>query len=228
MSETNSVLAAVEEITKGFSGRLVLDRISHAVYAGRHELITGPSGCGKTTFMRILALLEPADSGQIRYRDTNVTRYTRDPTNAQNRARLKVGYVSQERDLWPHLSVRDNLMLAFRLHNRRAEGERALTFFAESLHIMDHLDQYPGQLSGGQSQRCAIARCAMHMPELMLMDESLANLDDVNIGRVFSVVEELIRSGSTIILISHRLDIPTSLFTVHWKMAELASFRHGR
>lgn len=219
MRKTECVLAAVEGLTKSFGKRTVLDRVTHSIRSGHHQLITGPSGCGKTTFLRVLALLEPADAGTIRYRDSNVTGYANDPGGAQRRAGISVGYVSQDRDLWPHLTVRDNLLLAFRITKRRAEGEEALAQIADLLGLTDHLDKHPGQLSGGQSQRCAIARCAMHKPDLMLMDESFANLDDGNVRGVLAIVENLAQTGSTIVLVSHRVELPTDLFVIRWDMS---------
>lgn len=218
MKNSGSPLIEVKTITKRFGNNMVFENFSHSIHEGEHQLITGPSGCGKTTLLKILALLEPADNGSIHYNNMDVTQLCTKPGIAHIQSGLKIGYVSQDRDLWPHLTVRDNIMLAYRLNRRDDQGGQWLEQISEQLGLTDQLYKYPGEISGGQHQRCAIARCLIHHPNIILLDESFANLDDINIGRIFEVIEAIVEKGATLVLVSHRVDLPTDIFSVELKL----------
>lgn len=212
MQTRQDILVAARGISKQFGSRTVLSHISVEIAADRHILISGPSGSGKTTLLRLLALLDKPEDGAIWYRDMNVTSYTHSPQAAQRAAGIQIGYVSQDRDLWPHLTVGENVELALRLTHTSAEiiADRAASAL-ESLGLAAERDKYPPELSGGQRQRSAIARSLVHRPEVLLLDEITASLDAENVRKVMAAVEVAVEQGATIALVSHLRSLPTDL-----------------
>jgi ABC-type lipoprotein export system ATPase subunit len=186
--------------------------MSVEIEAGGHTLITGPSGSGKTTLLRLLALLDRADEGTIWYRTVDVSSFANSPQAAQKTADIRIGYVSQDRDLWPHLTVQQNIELA--LHLKTMSDEDAQDRTAAALHdlgLSAERDKYPSELSGGQRQRCAIARCLVHRPDVLLLDEITAGLDADNIRKVMGAVEVAISQGATVALVSHQEKLPIDI-----------------
>jgi len=206
-------LIRLESICKRFGTANVFDNFSHSIYAGKHQLITGPSGCGKTTLLKMMALLEPTNKGTIYYKGTDVTNKHGQPGIAQDITNLRIGYVSQDRDLWPHLTVQENILLALKVSGRDYSYNDTFFKIVGKLKLTDHLEKRPGDLSGGQQQRCAIARCLIHNPDIVFLDESFANLDEENIASAFEIIDAVVEQGATIVLVSHRTKLPTKLFS---------------
>ena len=193
----------MDRVDKWFGPKQVLDRFDLAV--GEHEVVCliGPSGCGKSTVLRCIDLLEPIDAGAIRFDGVDVT----GPGTRANDVRRRIGIVFQAFNLFPHLTVLDNVTLgarrAQRLGRREAE-ERARELLAR-FDLADKAGDYPNRLSGGQNQRAAIVRALMTEPELLLLDEVTSALDPELVGEVLSVIRDLAERGMTMILATHEM-----------------------
>ena len=204
MSTQPAAAAAVRArgVSKWYGEFRALNGIDLEVRAGEKIVICGPSGSGKSTLIRCMNGLEEYQEGVM-----EVTGIALDSDAARGRVRLKVGMVFQQFNLFPHLSVMDNLCLApvkVRGLKREAAEERA----AELLRRMDLEDQegkYPAQLSGGQQQRVAIARALCMQPEIMLFDEPTSALDPEMVQEVLEVMAELARQGMTMLCVSHEM-----------------------
>lgn len=186
-----------EDVTMQFENKKVLDRISFTLPSKELISFLGPSGCGKSTTLYLISGLLNATSGKIYFDDRDVTKL--DPV------KRKVGLVFQNYALYPHLTVRENIMFPLKMAkvNRQERNERAEEM-AMLTHIADQLDKYPRQLSGGQQQRVAISRALAKQPEILLMDEPLSNLD----ARLRIEMREEIRriqqeTGVTTVFVTH-------------------------
>ena len=193
----------VEGVRKSFGPKLVLDGIDLAV--GRHQVVCliGPSGCGKSTLLRCVNLLEPVDAGRIVLGDTEITGRRADATAARKRMAI----VFQSFNLFPHLSVLDNVTLAPRKAHgvpRREAEERARELLVR-FGLGDKIDEYPERLSGGQQQRAAIARALVIEPELLLLDEVTSALDPELVGEVLAIIRELAAAGMTMVIATHEM-----------------------
>ncbi|HYP43729.1 MAG TPA: amino acid ABC transporter ATP-binding protein [Propionibacteriaceae bacterium] len=200
-------LLEARRLRKTFSSksgtRVVLDNLDLDVDAGECVVLIGGSGSGKSTLLRCLNLLETLDDGVITLGDTDIS----DPRVDVDAVRARVGIVFQAFNLFPHLSVLDNITLApIRVHRvpparARAEARDML----ERVGLADHAEQLPDQLSGGQQQRAAIARALINSPELMLLDEVTSALDPELVWEVLALLRELRRDGMTMVLATHEM-----------------------
>lgn len=194
-------MVLVRNLHKRFGKLEVLKGLNLQVAKGETIVIIGPSGGGKSTLLRCINRLEDYQDGEIYVDGRNVKDYD------VNTLRTKVGMVFQQFNLFPHMSVLDNLILApmkVRRIERSAAVEKARTLL-ERVGLLDKIGAFPEQLSGGQKQRVAIARALMMDPDLMLFDEPTSALDPELVGEVLDVMEDLARSGMTMIVVTHEI-----------------------
>jgi polar amino acid transport system ATP-binding protein len=177
--------------------------VTETITRGEVVVICGPSGSGKSTLIRTINRLEEIDSGQIRVEDQDIHR----PGIDLDRFRSGIGFVFQQFNLFPHLTVLDNCTLA-PIHLRRvppAEArDRALTVL-DRVGVADKAQAFPAQLSGGQQQRVAIARALVMQPPLMLFDEPTSSLDPEMVGEVLLVIRDLAHQGMTLVCVTHEM-----------------------
>ncbi len=200
---SGDVMIQLENVVKRFGTFTALDRINLNV--GRQEVVVviGPSGSGKSTMIRCINRLEEHDEGRI---VVDGVELTRDLRNIQE-IRRETGMVFQSFNLFPHLSVLDNITLAPRQVRRmkKQEAERLAMALLEQVRIPDQAKKYPGQLSGGQQQRVAIARALAMKPKVMLFDEPTSALDPEMINEVLDTMKDLARQGMTMIVVTHEM-----------------------
>jgi polar amino acid transport system ATP-binding protein len=193
----------IEGLHKRFGQLEVLRGIDLAV--GEHEVVCliGASGSGKSTLLRCVNLLEPIDAGRILIAGADITLADVD----ENQVRRGIGIVFQAFNLFPHMSVLDNVTLAPRrvLRRPRAEAEREAGELLARFGLADKRDEYPDRLSGGQQQRVAIVRALAMQPRLMLLDEITSALDPELVAEVLNVVRELAAGGMTMIIATHEM-----------------------
>ena len=171
----------------------------------------GPSGCGKSTFLRSLNLLEEPTGGKILFEGTDIT----DSKVDINRHRQKIGMVFQQFNLFPHKTVKENIMLAPVTLNlmSKEEAEKTALELLERVGLPDKADSYPDMLSGGQKQRIAIARSLAMNPDVMLFDEPTSALDPEMVGEVLELMQELARSGMTMVVVTHEMGFAREVAT---------------
>jgi len=190
-------------LVKAFGDRVVLDRLDLTV--DRHEVVVliGASGSGKSTLLRTINLLEPIDDGRILLGGEDIS----DPRVDADRVRARIGVVFQQLNLFPHLSVLDNVTIGARRVHRtpKAEAEATGRRLLERVGLADFARSYPDRLSGGQQQRVAIVRAIATNPELLLLDEITSALDPQLVGEVLDLVAELKEQGSTILMTTHEM-----------------------
>jgi len=193
----------VKNIHKHFGKLHVLDDVSLEVAKGEVVVIIGPSGSGKSTLLRCLNYLEPVQSGEIWIDGIRLDHHR---TNIRA-VRAEVGIVFQSFNLFPHLTVIKNVMLAPVVVRKRPEGEvrKAALAMLAKVGLQDKVDAYPSQLSGGQQQRVAIARALAMQPKLMLFDEVTSALDPELVREVLDVMKQLARDGMTMIVVTHEM-----------------------
>jgi len=194
----------LEGVRKSFGDNLVLDGIDLEVAAGEVLVIIGPSGSGKSTLLRCVNLLEPIQAGRILFEGAEITGRGVDVTAVRQR----IGIVFQQFNLFPHLTVMDNLTLAARPIRKlpRGEAETRARELLEVVGLPEKAAQHPHQLSGGQQQRVAIARALMMSPTVMLFDEVTSALDPELVGEVLVVMRDLARgSGTTMLVVTHEM-----------------------
>jgi general L-amino acid transport system ATP-binding protein len=192
-----------EDVTKSFGGFQALKGISMTVKRGEVVVIVGPSGSGKSTFIRTINRLERHDGGRIVVDGIELT----DDIRNIERIRSEIGMVFQSFNLFPHLTVLDNVALAPRYVRRwpRSQSEEKARQLLDRVGIPEQASKYPAQLSGGQQQRVAIARALAMEPKIMLFDEPTSALDPEMIKEVLDAMGELARSGMTMVVISHEI-----------------------
>ena len=197
------VLLSVEHLHKAYGDHVVLDGISLEVKRGEVIVIIGPSGCGKSTFLRCLNALEPIQGGSVKVAGKSVDADERGLVEL----RQKVGMVFQSYDLFPHMTVLDNITLAPMKARgvAREEAEAQARALLERVGLADKASSYPRQLSGGQKQRVAIARALAMEPELLLLDEVTAALDPEMVREVLDVILDLAREGKTMVIVTHEM-----------------------
>jgi polar amino acid transport system ATP-binding protein len=196
-------MVRLERVNKSFGDLTVLRDVDLHVSSGDVLVVIGPSGSGKSTLLRCINLLEPLDSGRVFLEGDEITRKG---VNV-SAVRQRIGIVFQQFNLFPHLSVIDNLTLAAR-HIRkrpRAEAEEKAVALLARVGLEEKAHQYPHQLSGGQQQRVAIARALMMEPHVMLFDEVTSALDPELVGEVLIVMRDLARSGMTMLVVTHEM-----------------------
>jgi ABC-type polar amino acid transport system ATPase subunit len=196
-------LIRLEAVSKSFGHFKALDQVDLSVASGEKIVICGPSGSGKSTLIRCLSQLEHHDGGQIWVDGVEVG----SEASRQTQARSEIGMVFQQFNLFPHLSVIDNLMLApMRARGLSREQAHALAMqYLERVDIAEQADKFPGQLSGGQQQRVAIARSLCMRPRIMLFDEPTSALDPEMIQEVLGVMEGLASEGMTMLCVTHEM-----------------------
>ena len=193
----------VSNLRKSFGKLEVLKDISMDVYEGEVVVLLGPSGSGKSTLLRCLNQLETVTSGHIVIDGQDVT----DKHTNINKVRENIGMVFQHFNLFPHLTVMDNMTLApahLKLMTKEMAREEAKKLLRR-VGLEDKADAYPSQLSGGQKQRVAIARALEMRPDIMLFDEPTSALDPEMVGEVLSVMKELAREGMTMVVVTHEI-----------------------
>ncbi len=193
----------LEGIHKNYGDAAVLRGIDLAVDAHEVIAVIGASGSGKSTLLRAINLLEPIDDGQIWLGEQDIS----DPRTKADAVRARIGFVFQHLNLFPHLSVIDNVTLASRHVLRVPIAEATATGMAllERIGLADKAQEYPDRLSGGQQQRAAIVRAVATNPELLLLDEVTSALDPELVGEVLELVRELGAEGTTIIMATHEM-----------------------
>ena len=202
MSEDTTLLE-IRHLLKDYGNGAVLKDISLELKKGEVLVLIGPSGCGKSTFLRCINGLEPIQSGEILLNGTSIT----DGTAKWSEVRQKIGMVFQSYELFPHMTVMDNILLGpVKVQKRnRKEAEGDACQLLERVGLLDKKDAYPRQLSGGQKQRVAIVRALIMKPEIMLFDEVTAALDPEMVREVLDVMMELAGSGSTMMIVTHEM-----------------------
>ena len=210
MSETNNTLnnenvplIKVNDLHKSFGKHEVLKGISTTIKKGDVVAIIGPSGCGKSTFLRSLNLLESTTDGQILFEGTDIT----DDSVDINTIREKIGMVFQQFNLFPHMTIMDNLILAPTkiLKKSPDEAKKYAMELLEKVGLADRADSYPNQLSGGQKQRIAIVRALCMQPDVMLFDEPTSALDPEMVGEVLEVMKDLAKGHMTMVVVTHEM-----------------------
>ena len=197
------VILTISHLMKRFGDQTVLKDISLGVREGEVIVVIGPSGCGKSTFLRCINALEEIQGGEIRLKDDVISR------NNKNLAeiRQKIGMVFQNYELFPHLNVLDNIILApTKVQGRTKEDakEEALKLLSR-VGLSDKAESFPRQLSGGQKQRVAIVRALCMHPEILLFDEVTAALDPEMVREVLDVILGLAEQGRTMIIVTHEM-----------------------
>ncbi len=198
-------------LTKYFGKLKVLDDISETIQQGEVVSIIGPSGSGKSTFLRCLNLLEVPTSGQVIFDGVNLT----DKGTDINLHRQKMGMVFQQFNVFPHLSVKDNITLApvFLKKKTKAEAGALADELLARVGMTDKAKEHPKKLSGGQKQRLAIVRALAMEPEVMLFDEPTSALDPEMVGEVLSVIKDLVKGGMTLIIVTHEMGFAREVST---------------
>ncbi len=201
----------VKNLTKAFGDHMVLAGINEHIRKGEKVAVIGPSGSGKSTFLRCLNLLEQPTGGTITFEGVDIT----DPKTDINKLRTRMGMVFQQFNLFPHLSVLENIRLApvkLKLMTKEQAGEKALELL-KRVGLPDKADAYPKQLSGGQKQRIAIARALAMNPDVMLFDEPTSALDPEMVGEVLEIMKELADDGMTMVVVTHEMGFARSVAT---------------
>jgi len=193
----------VENLTKSFKGVDVLKGITTQVNKGDVLCVIGPSGSGKSTFLRCLNMLEKPTGGSIIFDGENLT----DKKTDLNKHRQKMGMVFQQFNLFPHMTVLDNLTCAPMMLKKvpKAEAEAKAMDLLERVGLADRAKSYPNQLSGGQKQRVAIVRALCMDPDVMLFDEPTSALDPEMVGEVLDVMKSLAKKGMTMVVVTHEM-----------------------
>ena len=193
----------VKNLHKKFGDLTVLDGIDEHIEQGEVVVVIGPSGSGKSTFLRCLNLLEEATEGEIYVDDRQINA----PKVNVNEVRQKMGMVFQQFNLFPHLTIMDNITLAPVLLKKmtKAEAVKRGRELLERVNLAEKAEAYPAQLSGGQKQRVAIARALVMDPEIMLFDEPTSALDPEMVGEVLDVMKDLAKSGMTMVVVTHEM-----------------------
>ncbi len=204
-------MISVKGLKKAFGDHVVLKSIDQEIKKGEKVVIIGASGSGKSTFLRCLNLLEQPTDGHIFFDGTDIT----DPKNDINKLRQKMGMVFQQFNLFPHMTVKDNIKLApikLKLMTEKEAEEKALALL-ERVGLPEKADAYPGQLSGGQQQRIAIARALAMNPDVMLFDEPTSALDPEMVGEVLEIMREVADMGMTMVVVTHEMGFAREVAT---------------
>ena len=201
----------VKNLQKAFGGNMVLKGVTETIEKGEKIAIIGPSGSGKSTFLRCLNRLEEPTGGEIWFEGKDITAKDCDI----NRIRRKMGMVFQHFNLFPHLTVKQNITLApvnLKLQTQAEADEKAMRLL-ERIGLADKADAYPNKLSGGQKQRIAIVRALAMEPEVMLFDEPTSALDPEMVGEVLDLIRELAREGMTMVIVTHEMGFAREVST---------------
>ncbi|WP_407887292.1 amino acid ABC transporter ATP-binding protein [Levilactobacillus sp. N40-8-2] len=209
----------VKDLAKNFGDNQVLKNISEQVNPGQVIVVIGPSGGGKSTFLRCLNLLETPTSGEVDFDGQNLT--TLD-TKKVNTLREQMGMVFQNFNLFPNMTVLENIKLAPMKvkHMSDADATKRAHELLQQVNLDDHADAFPTSLSGGQAQRVAIARALAMDPKVMLFDEPTSALDPEMVGEVLNVMQDLAHQGMTMVVVTHEMGFAKSVADRVWFMAD--------
>lgn len=199
-----TTLLQISDLYKSFAQKEVLKDINLQVKKGEVIVILGPSGCGKSTLLRTINGLEKIDSGSILFENSELNH----PKTDWTAVRSKIGMVFQSYDLFPNMTVLDNLLLGpLKVEKRgRNEALKQIDQLLTRVGLLDRKNAYPRELSGGQKQRIAIVRALAMNPQIMLFDEVTASLDPEMVREVLEVILELAASGMTMLIVTHELN----------------------
>jgi polar amino acid transport system ATP-binding protein len=200
----SNILLEIKDLHKNYDGIKVLDGVDLQVHKGEVVVVLGSSGCGKSTLLRCINGLEPIQSGEIFLDGERISGKNTNWT----RIRQKVGMVFQSYDLFPHMTILENILLG-PLKVQKRSREEALTqaqALLDRIGLLDRKDAYPRQLSGGQKQRVAIVRALCMNPEIMLFDEVTAALDPEMVREVLDVMLGLAKQGMTMVIVTHEMN----------------------
>lgn len=199
----NNVMIHVEGLCKSFGDLDVLTGVDIDIHKGEVLVIIGPSGCGKSTFLRCLNMLETPTDGKIYLDGTEIT----SPKTNINKQRQKMMMVFQHFNLFPHMTILENLTIApIKLKKMsKSEAEKRAMAILKRVGLDEKANSYPSQLSGGQKQRVAICRALAMEPDVILFDEPTSALDPEMVGEVLDVMKELANSGITMICVTHEM-----------------------
>ena len=197
------VILEVQDLRKSFGDHEVLKGITTTIRKGDVLALIGPSGCGKSTFLRSLNMLETPTGGHVLFEGIDMT----DASVDINHVREKIGMVFQQFNLFPNMTIKENIMLApVKLGKMtKEEAEKRAMELLERIGLADKADAYSTQLSGGQKQRIAIVRSLAMSPDIILFDEPTSALDPEMVGEVLSVMKELAEDGMTMVVVTHEM-----------------------
>ena len=193
----------VKDLHKKFDGNHVLRGVNYHIHPGEKIVVVGPSGSGKSTFLRCLNFLEVPTGGEVWFEGINLT----DASVNIDKHRQKMGMVFQHFNLFPHLTIMQNITLApikLKLQTKE-EAEANAERLLERIGLLDKKDAYPSTLSGGQKQRIAIVRSLAMNPDVMLFDEPTSALDPEMVGEVLDLIKELADDGMTMVIVTHEM-----------------------
>lgn len=196
-------LIEIKKLVKKYGDKTVINEIDLSIKKGEVVVLLGPSGCGKSTLLRTINGLENIQSGEIIFHGQNI----HDKSSDWKKIRQKIGMVFQNYELFPHLNVIDNILLAPLKVQKRAKEEVMLQAqeLLKKVGLEDRIFAYPRELSGGQKQRIAIVRALCMNPEVMLFDEVTASLDPEMVREVLDVILNLAKSGMTMFIVTHEM-----------------------
>ena len=200
---TDTVLIETIDLKKSFGSIEVLKGVSVQVHQGEALAVIGPSGGGKSTFLRCLNLLEEPNGGDVIFEGQKINQKGTDV----DLYRQKMGMVFQHFNVFPHMTVKENITLAPVLLKKKskAEADEKALQLLERVGLLDKKDEYPRKLSGGQKQRLAIVRALAMEPDVMLFDEPTSALDPEMVGEVLSVIRALVKGGMTTVIVTHEM-----------------------
>lgn len=202
-------LLKIEHLTKKFEDHIILNDVNLTVHRGEVIVVVGPSGCGKSTMLRCINALEPIQGGTIEIDGQQISQKSKNLTEL----RQKVGMVFQSYELFPHLTVLNNILLApTKVQKREKEEVRKEAMeLLERVGLKEKADSFPRQLSGGQKQRVAIVRALCMHPEILLFDEVTAALDPEMVREVLDVMLQLAQQGKTMIIVTHEMQFARAI-----------------
>ena len=200
---TDTVLIETKGLQKSFGDNHVLKGVDLQIHQGEALAIIGPSGGGKSTFLRCLNLLEEPDGGDVIFEGQKINQKGTDV----DKYRQKMGMVFQHFNVFPHMTVKENITLAPVLLKKKtpAEADQKALYLLDRIGLLDKKDEYPRKLSGGQKQRLAIVRALAMEPDVMLFDEPTSALDPERVGEVLSVIRTLVKDGMTTVIVTHEM-----------------------
>ncbi|NLL01130.1 MAG: amino acid ABC transporter ATP-binding protein [Clostridiales bacterium] len=204
-------MITTKNLKKAFGNNLVLNGVNETIERGEKVVVIGPSGSGKSTFLRCLNLLEEPTEGEIWFGDENIT----DEGVDINKIRQKMGMVFQQFNLFPHLSVLENITLAptqLGIMTKEEANKKAMELLAR-IGLTEKADAYPNKLSGGQKQRIAIIRALAMNPDVMLFDEPTSALDPEMVGEVLDLMASLADEGMTMVVVTHEMKFAKKVAT---------------
>ncbi|NWA59540.1 amino acid ABC transporter ATP-binding protein [Pantoea sp. B9002] len=204
------------QVNKWYGAYQALTNLSAEINPGEVVVVCGPSGSGKSTLIRTVNRLEPIDDGQIVFDGTDI----HGSSTRLNQLRTRIGFVFQSFNLFPHVSVAENIMMSPMkvLGMKRSEARRQAGELLERVGLAHKADAYPAQLSGGQQQRVAIARALAMKPPVMLFDEPTSALDPEMVGEVLSVMRGLAQEGMTMMCVTHEMNFAREVADTIWFM----------